>query len=365
MASKVLENVLRSRNWSYNSIGTIRHTRSFAKRKLPTFPPTSSPELDKLLRTYRDTIFIPSLLPERYQQLIYKTKHRQSLLSEPRYVDIPCDNGEVLNFRLSPIDRLTDVPTSKVTEVLSLMKTPADYDAIVPFLQGLHQAGRKLHMWQAVRIARWANDANRSDVVVDCARRAKTTGFLLSTLEVARAAIRGPYQLAKGGDVGQVKKAMGQAEQLIELLESPLHAGVLGLHPAQPRAQPDIVGVALAVAAIQASKYNGGSDVDGKVASYANRMKGTWANADLKFNAHRELALSPARRLMAWAPALHGARLARDILSAESAEGAWISEVLPQMEEELEQVQNRISMAPREYDELQGVDGGRGLHPSS
>jgi hypothetical protein len=292
--------------------------------------------------------------------VIYKAKFRNTLSpdAEPIFVDIPCNNGESLNFRLTPIDRLKDEPTSRMKELLDLVKAPEDYDVILPFLEGLHHAGRKLTKSDLEKTARRANAAGRQDIILECARRVKTTGFILNHLPVAREVIRGPYLRAKGGDPSQVKKALGQAEQIIELLESPTHTEGKRVESTDPRAQPDIVGVVLAIAAIQASKHNGGSDTDGKVATYAKRMRGTWANSDLMVQPPQGQSrrnLDYNKKLLAWVPALDGLRLARDILSVESTEGVWFSEVIPQIEGELERARSNLDGRGRSclaYDNL-------------
>ncbi|KAI9777256.1 MAG: hypothetical protein M1839_008986 [Geoglossum umbratile] len=345
MASKAIQNTLWCRNWAFNSVGITRHVRPFTKGGVPTFRPTSSPDIDKILASFRDNIFIPSRLPKAYRDMIYRTESRKALLSDadPVYVDLPCDTGETVKFRLKPIDRLRDEPQtrSNLNALLKMMK-PEDFDVILPFLEGLYGAGRGKSIKEPMleQIARKANTAGRHDVTIECARRVKTTGFKLKYLSVARELVRGPYLLAKKGDPSQTKKALSQAEQVIELLESPAHTKGRGVEPSDPRAQPDIVGVVLAIAAIQASKHNGGSDVNGKVATYANRMKGTWASSGLTIQPPLDLRRADAwhnQKLLAWVPVLEGARLAREVLGAESAEGLWLSEIIPEIEEELAQ----------------------------
>ncbi|KAH0551394.1 hypothetical protein GP486_007391 [Trichoglossum hirsutum] len=362
MASKVIGNALQCPSWAFGGIGTIRHARSFATGGLHTFRPTSSPELDGLLNSFRDNIFIPSHLPKRYRDVIYKTKSNPLLSpdAEPKFVDIPCGNGESIKYRLTPIDRLKDEPASRMRELLDLMKVPGDFDVIPPFLEGLHHARRKLTKSDLEKTARRANVAGRHDIILECARRVKTTGFILKHLPVAREAIRGPYLQAKRGNSSEVKKALSQAEQIIELLESPAHTKGKRVEPTDPRAQPDIIGVVLAIAAIQASKHNGGSDIDGKVAMYANRMRGTWVNSDLMVQppqGQRRKNQDFNQKLMAWVPVLDGLRLAMDVLGAESAEGVWFSEVIPQIEGELKRARSNVDgrgRASLAYDILMG-----------
>jgi hypothetical protein len=310
---------------------------------VPTFRPTSSTEIDKILASFRDNIFIPSHLPKAYRDMIYSAESRKALLSDsdPVCVDLQCDNGETTKFRLKPIDPLRDEPRTShnINALLELMK-PEDFDIIIPFLEGLYGAGREKSIREPVleKICRRANMVGRHDVTIECARRVRTTGFKLKYLGVARELIRGPYLLAKGGDASQTERALSQAEQVIELLESPAHTEGKGVKSTDPRAQPDIVGVVLAIAAIRASKHNGGNDVDGKVATYVSRMKGTWENSDLTTEPpfeERRLDAWYSKKLVAWVPVLEGASLAREVLGAESAEGIWLSEIIPQIREEL------------------------------
>ncbi|KAI9765310.1 MAG: hypothetical protein M1840_007509 [Geoglossum simile] len=366
MAGRLIQSSLRYRNWAFNGIGVTRHVRSFTKGGVPTFRPTSSTEIDKILASFRDKIFIPSHLPKAYRDMIYSAESRKALLSDtdPVYVDLQCDNGETTKFRLEPIDALRDEPRTShnVNTLLELMK-PEDFHIITPFLEGLYGAGREKSIREPMleKICRRANMVGRHDVTIECARRVRTTGFKLKYLRVARELIRGPYLLAKRGDESQTGRALNQGEQVIELLESPAHTEGKGVKLTDPRAQPDIVGVVLAIAAIRVSN-NGGSDVDGKVKTYANRMKGTWGNSDLATEPPTELRRVDAwygKKLVAWVPVLEGARLAREIVGAESAEGIWLSEIIPQIEEALGQARaNSGGRGDGAYDALMAEIAG-------
>ena len=65
-----------------NSTRNFSSSREYQK-SLATFNPTKSPELDTLLTTWRNKVFLPTVVSDHHQKLIFKTKHSDLLENDP------------------------------------------------------------------------------------------------------------------------------------------------------------------------------------------------------------------------------------------------------------------------------------------
>jgi len=74
---------------------------------LPTFTDTTVPELNDLLSTLRNTIFLPSHLRSAQRKLVYQSRHRELLSSDPVSVEISSEQ-----YTLQPLDITKDIPNS-------------------------------------------------------------------------------------------------------------------------------------------------------------------------------------------------------------------------------------------------------------
>ncbi len=74
---------------------------------LPTFNDTTVPELNNLLSTLRNTIFLPSHLRPAQRKLVYQSRYRELLTSDPVSVEISSEE-----HTLQPLDITKDIPNS-------------------------------------------------------------------------------------------------------------------------------------------------------------------------------------------------------------------------------------------------------------
>lgn len=181
-------------------------------------------------------------------------------------------------------------------------------------------AKRRLGSGQVEKMVRRASEMGRQGVVMECVRRAGTTGVFLNDARVAREVMWGARLRAQDAEWSEegTTKALLQAEQIMELLEDPKHASKQGTVGVHPRKLPEIVGIVLELAAVKAVKYANGQDEDGKVLAYATpTLADIRAHGDLSFD--REDWHDANYKLQMWAPVLHGLRLAFGVLKGNTS----------------------------------------------
>ncbi|KAI9829667.1 MAG: hypothetical protein M1819_006038 [Sarea resinae] len=359
---------------------------------VPVFSPTSSPELDALLTSFRTKIFVPAHLLKRHRDLIYKPTKSKMLSAAPEPITVDIGTEKVT---LEPVDRYKDGPyhPSDIARVLSLLSktsspasasvstpdstTPAsssssssDWSNLIPFLQGLHASSRTLNAAQLEKTARLANTSGQQGILTEAIRRVESTGFTLTALPVVREVILGAHLRAAQAnwDEAGIAKAFRQAETTIEALEDARHCGGRGISAADPRAQPDIIGVVVELAAAHALKSHGGADFDaGLVATYVTRLRATWHHASFpaldptSLRASRTALNEANHALMRWAPVAHGLRLAARVLEPRSELGVWLVQATKEVDAVVKATAEALRSAnkgsrPRGLSVLEGVE---------
>ncbi|TGO69640.1 hypothetical protein BOTNAR_0008g00050 [Botryotinia narcissicola] len=287
MSGKGLSKVIRGSEclFKHAPLNLTRQQRSFTSSpvcqkvgQVPSFSPTSSAELDALLLKYRKNLFLPAHLSEYDQELVYGTRHAESLKTDPVKVQI---GGE--EFVLEHINQLRDQPgtTRGFRQVLNLMMEKKDWDNLPQFLEGHRDCRRPLAHALYCQMIRRAGLVGRIDAVIEAARRVRYTGFRLNDEEVVLQMMYWIYYKAQvsGFEEHETKQALAWAEVVADLLEDPRHAGDKGPLLAEGandvRALPEVIGILLQLAAVRAVKHTDGKDLDGKVATYATRLLGT------------------------------------------------------------------------------------------
>lgn len=287
---------------------------------VPSFTDVSSPELQGLLTTIREKVFLPAHLSESQTLLIEKEKYRRQL-ETPTKATIA---GE--EFTLKPLSKLErpNVRRSLATAI-ELMKEKRDWDNLPNLLKGLKTAGelRLTNTWKPTlrKVVSRLGTAGRQDVLLECLRRGSETGITLSSRSFATGIFTQFHRKAFNSDFSpqDTKKAFSWAEQVAVLMENPEHAGNTNLAGEDdPRTSPEIIGVLLDLAAVNCSKNLGGKDEDNKVASYTEKFLSTPVALkpvpDVKGRAGHDLN----RWLWSAVPVLHGLNLAQIILGPKS-----------------------------------------------
>lgn len=212
-------------------------------------------------------------------------------------------------FHLRPMDPQSRPTKQEAIDTIALMKTPSDWQNLVPFMFGLNMSHRfiKPDRWEWV-IRHANNQADALGVIVECAKQAEITGFRLNNaavvqrlfFELHRKAQRGGFQEPALG------KALRLANQILTLMEAPEHIE----HNLQldPKRKPIVVGVLLELNAARALNEFGGKDEGGHVMAYALRLLGTWPNHP--FNRETKKWADVDQQLLENVPIYNGLRLA-------------------------------------------------------
>lgn len=280
----------------------------------------------------RHEVFLPNYLPRRERNAVYRLKNRKAFESEPVVVRVGGDE-----FKLRSLwDRPVPTPVKCLREAVRLMKHKKDWDNLPAMLEGLNVAGVRLSSPILSKLVRKAGQLGRQDVIFECAKRVERTGFVMKDLPVVQSIMWWiQYRaLSDNWSLKETTRALKMAEQVSVLLEEKNHAGGPLRDPLDPRARPETIGILLQLAAAQA-KLLAGTENDGKIKLYANRLLGS-----LRDGVDFSKALVPAgdtwwrkdALLFSLSPVVYGLRLAVEMLPTE-----------PEMVHELRQQETHLS----------------------
>lgn len=278
-------------------------TTQRAKGGLPNFVPTSQPELDDILLSLRDKHLVPAALSRSERNLIFKPKNKQLLEDNPQVVTI---GGE--DIQLQWIDRTHDIISHRdlVPDAVNLMGKgeKRDWNNLPALLVGLHKAKLTPDDRMMGKIIRLATNSGRYGTILQCLHQAPNTGMTMQKEEVLAGVIYGLHHLAQhdGWSEASTSKAIRDANEVAMMLEDEDHGTGKFIRDNDPRRRPEVIGVFLELAAVYAWKFQGGKDVDGKVAAYAERLLSNISKAEqvsgLLHLFHRVLPLTlPSRSL--------------------------------------------------------------------
>ncbi|KAK2744772.1 hypothetical protein FQN55_006528 [Onygenales sp. PD_40] len=302
MSQSIMSRALFCRSCLHQAAGVGKQIRPFSstlsssRAVVPSFKPTDSKDLDEILTKFREHVFIPAFLSRPRRKLLYKTPIESSpLLQQP--ITIYLENSET--YQLRPL-RLEDTPrNSKLRDVVELMTTPEHWSNLLPLLQGMHSAKRTPKVDVMEFILRKAGEAGMNTLMIECAKQSRTTGLSLGNYQIAELFFSNFRMQAEKADFKgpELEKALKNAKQTATLMNMPGHAPVDRL--ADPRRNPNIIGVLLELSAARALDAFEGKDTTGDVVSYAEKLIGTWQLREFKIPEHskgakRELTELPS-----------------------------------------------------------------------
>ncbi|KAI9885159.1 MAG: hypothetical protein M1823_003046 [Watsoniomyces obsoletus] len=313
-----------------------------------TFPPTSSPELDAIIATFRTQVFLPAHLPAHHLRLLHRPKHQQQLLAEPFNVEIADET-----FRLSPRDPFRDPPstTTFLQQMLGLMKQPQDWTILPTFLTELRIAKRRLKPGQFEKLTRKANEMGRHDIIERCIQQADRTGFILRDVRLVREVLWGAYRRAQESkwDSITTKRALQYAERIAHRLDSEDHCGEVKIRRDDPCVQPDVIGIVMLLAAVREVKHLGGKDEEKKVAMYTERLRSRWDLASLAPLGKQESGSNNSQwrraneELQRWTPVRKAMEAASRVSTLQPELKTWLKTTIPTLEEHLRMAAGVVS----------------------
>ena len=274
---------------------------------LPTFQPTSLPELDELLEKFRSNVFFPAHLPKAQREIIYRPKYHHLLMGdEPATVTI---GNEIV--QMHPLNPMRDEPKMSTSfgRINKLMREAKNYQNLVPFMIGCRTSKRVLRKSFVEKAVRHACEQKNENVIMECLRQTDQTGLKLWHHNIAETLMFRAIWMALDMDWTEeaVDKGLRFADMLWIMMQHPKHTEA-GLP--NPAYNPVIVGVMVQLHAAKAVKSLGQIDAHGKVIEYTQRLLALWDKLIFpvsydEFDAHSNLRK--------WAPIWHGMKMARKV----------------------------------------------------
>jgi hypothetical protein len=165
---------------------------------------------------------------------------------------------------------------------LSLIEQNDEWRQLPSLLEGLHKARPQPDLALQEKILRKMQLADQFPVILRSLRRSHATGLTLKNDAVLNQVLNALRETAslENWEQGRLEKALKQADDLAELLESTDHGTGRKLSPNDPRTRPAVIGLFLELHAVYAQQYQNGQDVNGKVKAYATRFMATFNQAN-------------------------------------------------------------------------------------
>ncbi|KAF2021427.1 hypothetical protein BU24DRAFT_446444 [Aaosphaeria arxii CBS 175.79] len=241
------------------------------KGSLPSFLEPSSEDLGAALAKLNSKVLLPAQLSPDQRKLVFRPSNTARLEAESVEITL----GDV-TLPLEHINQRTDTPSrwGTIKTIVDSSETPEDWENVLRMLEGFEDASLHLSPARKCMIIRSLNNAGMQHLVLKALQRADKTGLRLRDEEIVLRVFTGFHEKALDAEWGaaETKKALGYAEQVIDLMEEKTHLGGKPVGPGDLRSNPVVIGALLELAAVRAKKHTEGKDVDGKVKKYAHRI---------------------------------------------------------------------------------------------
>ncbi len=314
---------------------------------LAVFPSTSSPELDSLLLTLRNNVFIPSHIRKSHRELVFRRKYQHNLTGDDPF-SVELDTTESIksktreSFILQPLIHEVDEPPfmetiHKILAHLRQSETNTDWEIVPDLLREFYVSKRYIKPPQLEKLVRIAAEKDRMGLIINCIRNADEIGINIGHAGVMREILLGCITRATHADwdLRQLSIAMKQAETVYHLSHNSLHT------PVDPKTKPDIVGTVMALVAAKAhlAKAQGQDEGSTELGTDTERIE-RYATSMLDRSAHADLDLKEGdcnkgnEKLLMWLPVWFGVQMAERVLPTKSAvlkrmKGAFNADIDP------------------------------------
>ena len=246
---------------------------------VPSFAPSSTPELDSLLNDFREKIFIPDSLSKQHQRLVYRPTKHHVLTNEP---GVTVTIGEDEEVKLVPLD--FDQRPDKgdgfimIRSLLNNNDDDVSWQNTFPLMEGL-QASRsdQVTIPSSFRqqLAVLAVKQGKSRYIIRLFDQPKKTGFTLRNPGLTRAFLLACHGRAaavefKGDEFDNIARDVAHVAGLMETGD---HCGGLGIMHHLDASTPEFdsrrslltIGLLLEIAAARALN---GEDAHDQVSNY-------------------------------------------------------------------------------------------------
>ncbi|ORY69553.1 uncharacterized protein BCR38DRAFT_333436 [Pseudomassariella vexata] len=254
---------------------TFSSTPQRKAKHVPIFTKTSSPELDDLLGSIRNKIILPSFLPQEQRKKLFRQRYEKKLESDPIIIEV---DGEIFKFRhMDPQKGNMPNTRKSVIQAIQAFSKDEDFANLVPLLEGIYHAKRKLPEDFYAKIARELGKKGRVYDVIECARMIKRTGYKLDTSEKVNTVLADVQMKAidAGWSKGQTEQSLRWTEMVLDIIEEEEH---------QPRVKadlplnrdPQVLLAPLHLATVLVAKHEADEQMVAKMNKYAREVVRLW-----------------------------------------------------------------------------------------
>lgn len=336
-----------SQNFSqYNRALSTTPSRS---KTVPTFQPTSQPELDDVLASFRTKHFIPRMLPKPQRKLVLGQNNKAYLEENPQSITLGDED-----IKLKWIDARTEIPNRVrlLKKALELMRDgeKQDWNNLPALLAGLHAVDKTPDDRQLAKIIRLASRSGRFGTILACLHQADRTGMTMKKEAVLDGVMWAVRELGREQDGAWSKealeKAIKDANEVGKQLEDKKHGTGSFVRTNDPRRRPEVLSVFLELVAVYSYRFQDGRDVDGKVKTLTERLLDNIEGAEavshsnavdyrllpkltsMQPRTNEPATTGPQFEVLRGVPLWHGLRLAQQILGDEMPRAELASRVV-------------------------------------
>ena len=215
----------------------------------------SSPELATIAENIRTKIIIPKRLNKAQKNLIFGTKNKERLENDPIYATIGDEE-----IRLQHVRVTKDIPRTwnAFNNVILLSKDEQDYQNVIRILKDFKLANIVPKRGWLAKLARYMISKGMLPLLIQILRGVEKTQMSLRDRELLNIVLLGIRKNAEGSnwDPAATQNSLRYAEEVIAMLESPLHGGSRRLEANDPRISPEIFGFVVELAGIMVRKFD-------------------------------------------------------------------------------------------------------------
>jgi hypothetical protein len=237
--------------------------------------------------------FFPASLKPTARKSLYQIKNKQLFEDNPRIVEFA---GKDTQYQY--IARLTEVPNRSklLKKAVDLIGDGGEKEwANLPtLLQAFYKIiGKPVEDKHLEKLIRKAAIHNKLPAFIKCLHMVDRTGLSLKGNNVLEALLLAIRQEATRDNFRNrgTSAALKYSSEIADLLETEQHGTGRVLGRDDPRTRPQVIGVFLELAAVYATKHNGGKDDANIVKSYAQKLMG---------RIHEQPASIEVRGLLTW-----------------------------------------------------------------
>lgn len=234
---------------------------------VPTFHPSSSPDLNEALTRFRELVFMPSVLSTKQRLSMFKEKSASRLEIDPIVVNI----SESEEFTLRPMKQ-SNLPSKRdAGEVLKMMVATKEYKNLVPFTSGLWKANYRLSPDRWEYLIRHTRAAGKLKYIVQCAKQGEHTGLQLRNVLLVQRLFFELHCMAQESkfDKQQVKQALNMAKEILDIMDAELPDD--GSVEQNAKKQPGVIGTMLELSSAHAIEEPGDENLK-EVLLFARRL---------------------------------------------------------------------------------------------